>query len=356
MSADTVTLPPSTATVSVSILNVARLDCPAVALVHPVLPGHERLVVPVFAFLIEHGKNEKARREMFNLGVRKDPEGFAPAVRNMLQRGAFGMHVEANVATLLAEGGVKLESVDAIIWSISQWLTYSPSTGDPSTFPSSTELVIGPGTKDAFFPPYPKNPDSTLLASDFQGRKVTELTTEDFTLSIGGFAAYDYFGDGSFYLLDTPGHCPGHITALARVTPTSFIFMGGDTCHHPGQFRPSTHMPCPCSRLSSISHEHFPHVASSTSTGTPLAIPLLTVPFSPPSVYTDPVRAVESIARLSAFDAHPDVLVLLAHDRTVEDVVRYFPEKADKWKENGWKEKRWAFLERGGRAWRFSPA
>lgn len=45
--------------------------------------------------------------------------------------------------------------------------------------------------------------------------------------------------------------------ALARVTPTSFVFMGGDACHHNGEFRPSPFRPLP----DSIS----PHPFDSTS-------------------------------------------------------------------------------------------
>ncbi|KZT21028.1 Metallo-hydrolase/oxidoreductase [Neolentinus lepideus HHB14362 ss-1] len=344
-----ISIPASNSTVSVSILNVASVNVPAFPFLHPVPPGHERLVAPVFTFLIEHPN--KNRKIMFDLGLRKRLEESAPAfLDNWSQPGGMKADVEKDVATRLKEGGVDLGSVDTIIWSHS----HIDHTGDPSTFPSTTELVIGPGTKEAFFPPYPEGPNSPLLASNFEGRKVTELNPEQFTLTIGGFKALDYFGDGSLYLLDTPGHCPGHITGLARVTitPLTFILMGGDTSHHPGQFRPSVHIPCPCSLLSGVSHEHFPH-AQTTSDVTK---PLLTIPLSELSVYADAPRATESIEKLSAFDAHPDILVLLAHDSSMQDAIRYFPEKANAWKEMGWKEKRWAFLEKGSRAWRFAPA
>ncbi len=35
-----------------------------------------------------------------------------------------------------------------------------------------------------------------------RGHRLQEL---DFEQEVGGFAAHDYFGDGSFYLLDVPG-------------------------------------------------------------------------------------------------------------------------------------------------------
>lgn len=38
------------------------------------------------------------------------------------------------------------------------------------------------------------------------------------------------FGDGSFYLLEAPGHATGHMCGLARTTadPPLFVFMGAD--------------------------------------------------------------------------------------------------------------------------------
>lgn len=44
-------------------------------------------------------------------------------------------------------------------------------------------------------------------------------------------AAIDYFGDGSVFVIDTPGHITGHVNLLARTSPTSWAFLGGDCCH-----------------------------------------------------------------------------------------------------------------------------
>lgn len=46
---------------------------------------------------------------------------------------------------------------------------------------------------------------------------------------------------GSFCILDAPGHCTGHITALACVClePESFILMAGDSVHLGGELRHS---------------------------------------------------------------------------------------------------------------------
>lgn len=50
--------------------------------------------------------------------------------------------------------------------------------------------------------------------------------------------AFDFFGDGSFWIIDAPGHCLGNIAALARMKSKSgevkWAFLGGDCfhCHH----------------------------------------------------------------------------------------------------------------------------
>ena len=87
------------------------------------------------------------------------------------------------------------------------------------------------------------------MDTDFEGRELREI---DFQqpgggFKIGRFNAFDYFGDGSFYLLDTPGHTIGHICGLARTStnPDTFIFIGGDASHHGGEFRPTQYLPIP---------------------------------------------------------------------------------------------------------------
>jgi glyoxylase-like metal-dependent hydrolase (beta-lactamase superfamily II) len=47
--------------------------------------------------------------------------------------------------------------------------------------------------------------------------------------------AHDFFGDGSFWVIDAPGHCPGNLAALARFKTKNgkakWAFLGGDCFH-----------------------------------------------------------------------------------------------------------------------------
>jgi glyoxylase-like metal-dependent hydrolase (beta-lactamase superfamily II) len=41
----------------------------------------------------------------------------------------------------------------------------------------------------------------------------------------------DIFGDGSVFIVNAPGHLPGHINLLARTSEERYMYLGGDACH-----------------------------------------------------------------------------------------------------------------------------
>ena len=121
-------------------------------------------------------------------------------------------------------------------------------TGEPSTFPSRIKRIVGEGFKANFMPGYPTNPKAHILDSDFEGREIVEVDFSNTDVRVGRFRAFDYFGDGSFYILNSPGHAIGHVNALARThaSPSSgFIHLGGDSVHHAAEIRPNEYMPLP---------------------------------------------------------------------------------------------------------------
>lgn len=49
---------------------------------------------------------------------------------------------------------------------------------------------------------------------------------------MAGFpAVIDFYGDGSLYVVDAPGHLTGHVNLLARVGERRWVYLGGDCCH-----------------------------------------------------------------------------------------------------------------------------
>ncbi|KAL9014158.1 MAG: hypothetical protein Q9173_001172, partial [Seirophora scorigena] len=234
-------IPESTSTVGIQIINSTSWikGIPIKIFMEPGITGHDIIDSPAFSFLIDHPNGTKL---LFDLGVRKDWENLSACISKRIQEGGWSVTVEKGVAEILQDGGIDPTSITAIIWSHFHW----DHAGDPSTFPQSTDLVVGPGFKEAVTPGYPADQDAPILESDYAGRHLREISF-DSDLRIGGYKAMDYFGDGSFYLLDSPGHALGHMCALARTTasPSTFLFLGGDCAHHAGEFRPSASLPLP---------------------------------------------------------------------------------------------------------------
>lgn len=213
-----------------------------------------------------------------------------------------------------------------------------------TTFPPSTELVVGPGFTEKWSPGFPTKPDAPVREEDMAGRKVREI---DFSsgLKVGPFPAHDLFGDGSFYIVDTPGHCLAHIAGLARTStgPDTFIMMGGDLVHHSGELRPSPYTPIPDSLPQGVSTRSgaawFREMNARRGRKADQ-------PFVEPSLFEDEHLVTQSIQRAQVADAQDNVWFVFAHDTSLFGTVDLFPQSANAWKEKGWKEKvEWKFLE-----------
>lgn len=191
------------------------------------------------------------------------------------------------------------------------------------------------------------------------GRTLQEIdfTDPQKSLTIGSFRAYDFFSDGSFYLLDTPGHAIGHLAGLARTTssPDTFIFMGGDLCHHGSEMRPSPHLPLPAE---TALRDYLPpaellRLRASACPGDNLFATLNTrrgrtanQPFFDPAMGLDIPLAIDTIKKAQDADAQDNVFFVFAHDMAIQGVVDLFPASANRWKDKGWRERTlWAFLK-----------
>ncbi|KAL1747021.1 beta-lactamase-like protein [Schizophyllum fasciatum] len=350
----TLNLPSGDATVivrAIDSVDPAKSFIPAALFLGPIPSGRELMFFPDYAFLVENPR--LGRRVMFDLGTR-DLKTYPPSVQTMLEQPGVNFVVN-EVPDQLVKGNIDLASVDAVIWSH----THVDHVGDVTKFPPSTELVVGRGTN---LSAYPDNAASGLREEDVRGRKVKEVSYTD-ALKIGEFDAFDFFGDGSFYLLDCPGHVRGHTCALARVTPTAFIFLGGDICHHPGEFRPSAllhrNFPCPGHILEAankeVSTEHFGASGASKAAFdlSKRGEPMLGVVEG--IVHEDIVDTRKAIQRLLPFDADSDILVVIAHDATLIGKLPLFPETLNDWKKEGLKEKVvWDSFDPGSPAFRYS--
>ncbi|KAH8897967.1 metallo-beta-lactamase superfamily protein [Thozetella sp. PMI_491] len=345
--ASTLQLPAGRETITVKLINPVNFG-PAIIkrFMTPMVPGLDQFKdSPSHSFLLEH---PSGRKLVFDLGIRKDYLNYSPKIAEYIPTTGYDIQAPRDVAQILEEGGISTSEIEAVIWSHWHW----DHIGDPSTFPPSTDLVVGPGFKAAMLPGAPANPDSPIQESDYTGRNLREITFDASEgLLAGRFPAHDYFGDGSFYLLDSPGHAVGHLCGLARTTmnPDTFVLLGGDVCHYAGIFRPSEHLPVP----STITpHPCKPHDASASlcpghaweelqkSRDRKPTDTLFDITFG-----LDIPLATHTVGKLQELDCLENVFVIIAHDSTVRDGVPHFPESLNAWKEKGWGDKlKWAFF------------
>ncbi|OAG34518.1 hypothetical protein AYO21_11340 [Fonsecaea monophora] len=338
---------PAGACADISIIDsTTRINkLPTEFLMRPPLEGMPFMPeVPTWSFLIESATGRKA---LFDLGVPPNWRDFAPPISDNLKNRSWDIQSEKHVADILKEHQIEPASINHVIWSHWHW----DHLGDPSTFPPSTELIVGPGFKAAFWPGWPTKVDAPVRETDFAGREVREINFgEGQGLQIGKFKALDLFEDGSFYLLDTPGHAVGHLSGLVRTTqdPDTFIFLGGDLCHNGGEIRPSEYIPLP----GEIHVEIPSHLGTVICPGAELEAlndkrgrgPKQ--PFFEPSMGLSIEEAIKTITKAQEFDADDNVLFLYAHSGAVRSHAELFPAKANNWKEKGWREKMfWDFLK-----------
>ncbi|KZS99913.1 uncharacterized protein LAESUDRAFT_667350 [Laetiporus sulphureus 93-53] len=224
------TLPPPgsyQAYIEVSALEAGIIHLPLQLFVAGSDPSEIR-TCPSLAFSLRHSITRE--HLVFDLGIRRNTESYPPIVRGAIAKW-MPVTVPQSVDESLKSGGIPPQEVSTIILSH----LHFDHVGDPSAFPNAT-FIIGEGGEGLMKGGFPANPQSDVLQDTVPIDRTRSLTAENFSTSVGPFPrAFDYFGDGSLFLIDAVGHCAGHINVLARTSSAgSWIYLAADTAHDVG--------------------------------------------------------------------------------------------------------------------------
>ncbi|KAL7422344.1 hypothetical protein Q5752_002990 [Cryptotrichosporon argae] len=217
-------------------------------------------------------------------------------------------------------------------------------SGDLDTLPSpAPPILLGPGSLESTGPKgAPDDPNAAWPAAWLETYRFVELPSASAVSggawgadvpaaslgpgentgrrweAVGCFErAVDWFGDGSFWVIDAPGHSAGHLMALARVTasPPTYICLGSDAAHSQDLY-----LPVPSSSSSSDGRSPNPVIDGV------------------PQLASDLAAAMRTVGALTRASAEADVVVVLSHEGEVAGVFDDWPRDLGDWKARGWKE------------------
>ncbi|EIW74030.1 Metallo-hydrolase oxidoreductase [Coniophora puteana RWD-64-598 SS2] len=232
MSAQHVTLPaprPNQAYLEVSALDGGRFSYPAWWILEGIpKTSTERIHAPSLAFFLRHSQSGK--QVLYDLGLPKDLSVLPSQLPEyVIGKGKFVELPEDNsdVQDALKRGGADLADVDAIFISHVHW----DHLGDHRSF-IKAKFVLGDASETLVTgEEHPQHKSGIVPPKALPTERVEYVA--DWNTTIGGLKASDYFGDGSLYVIDTPGHLQGHIALLARTSADgSWILLAGDAAHH----------------------------------------------------------------------------------------------------------------------------
>ncbi|KAI9660332.1 MAG: hypothetical protein M1821_009682 [Bathelium mastoideum] len=255
-------LPPSSPNqtyVTVSPLEGGFITLPEKFFVSPADPN-ARKQVPSLSFLITHpgppppllqpfspATRKTPYRILFDLGLRRSASRYMP-IQQVHLESRQPHRLEPGIAAQLVDGSLEPGAIDAVFLSH----VHYDHHGDPEDFPASAFVVghgalavlehglPGKGSHQHFEKDLlpagrtielPAPPDPRASADDTH-REQRSTSAEIRWAPLGPFpAALDLFGDGSVYVIDTPGHLPGHMNLLCRIGPEKWVCLAGDAFH-----------------------------------------------------------------------------------------------------------------------------
>ncbi|KAE8163788.1 hypothetical protein BDV40DRAFT_287492 [Aspergillus tamarii] len=177
-----------------------------------------------WAFFIHHVK--QGRRMLWDLGMSSAPEDFPPAIVNGPLKEIQPQDPRESIQKQIERrNGVSADEIDTILLSHAHYDHCRPVS---QTFKNAT-VLFGPGTSEYCAPGHFMNPSSPWDGRYFDPEQATEQweTLQGPWTCFGPFErAMDFFGDGSFWVIQAPGHMPGNLAACARLATGEALLDG----------------------------------------------------------------------------------------------------------------------------------
>ncbi|KAF1975706.1 Metallo-hydrolase/oxidoreductase [Bimuria novae-zelandiae CBS 107.79] len=182
-----------------------------------------------WAFCLSHGDEHI----LWDLGLNEDRSLYTPWVHKFMLDYTNVSGPRRSIKKQLSEKGISPDQIQTVIFSHAHWDHCRPIREE---FPNATAF-FGPGTKVGCSPGHLADPNAQWDGRFFDPERATERS-EELTgpwQSFGPFKkAQDYFGDGSFWIIQAPGHLPGNLCAAARLESGDWVLLGSDCCHSRG--------------------------------------------------------------------------------------------------------------------------
>ncbi|KAF2199969.1 Metallo-hydrolase/oxidoreductase [Delitschia confertaspora ATCC 74209] len=179
-----------------------------------------------WAFYISH----KGRHILWDLGLTEDRTCYTPWVNEFMLASINHVGPRRALTEQLRERGTESSQIDSVLFSHAHWDHCRPIRRE---FPNAT-AYFGPGTHESCSPGHFLDSSLQWDGRYFDPHNATEKwkELEGPWTPFGPFdKAMDFFGDGTFWVIQAPGHMPGNLCAAARIRGNEWVLLGSDCCH-----------------------------------------------------------------------------------------------------------------------------
>ena len=183
----------------------------------------------IWSFYIYNAAHD--RRILWDVGVTSNKTDYSNFVQDYIWEELQPVGPTRSIQEqLLRRENLRTDDVDAIIFSHAHWDHSRPIR---DSFPRAIGY-FGPDTQEYCSPGHLETPSMQWDGRFFDPVNASERweTLNGPWTSFGPFErAMDFFGDGSFWVIQAPGHMPGNLCAAAKLEGGEWVLLGSDCCH-----------------------------------------------------------------------------------------------------------------------------